>query len=617
MKRIQGLLLSILLLGAGLLPAPAAEESPLVLGLLEIRGLDSLAAAVFELSKAAGSPTPKEVVSLLLHSALGAMPGMGLPPESTVRAVAFRNGTARGGWAVLLPVTGDGSEYLAGLAQTGWKSGAETDDGILHFSAPPLANMPLKDVYILKRGDTLVAAGTVEDVRRAEAARPGLPPILAAEGDVVVQIRPAALAEAFGPQFAEKMSASFQNPQLPAHAAELGALYAQTYLAAAKQIEECVLGLGVADGNVNFHARVAPLPDTVLARWLATVQPPAAAANAVALPDALAVEIVNVGDLQHLLPAYFRFMEQLLARMPISGDPAANQKYLDDEKACYEQLAGDYGFALLPPTKEHPLRLAQYAALKDGTVVRGRLPDLIRGANEMMAAMAAESGEALPFQLDLAMGEPREYRGIAIDQLTYAFRLAGPLAAVWPAAVPTTFAIELAWVPGGLLAGVGDAALTEALVDRALDGGAAPLAARPAWQALYPEPDARLVDTAYVAVFDAVRAYLGLADAADGGQRAQQAPDTAGSVATASYVFDGLMARLRFSLANVAAASEKVKAVQAQAHAEFEAQPAWDDRPDEAEETGVAEEGEPAAADAPAAVPEPVADEAPAAPPAE
>ncbi|MGD9613382.1 MAG: hypothetical protein AB7V22_10850 [Kiritimatiellia bacterium] len=616
MKRNHGWLLSILLLGAFLLPAAAAEESPLVLGLLEIRGLDSLARAGSALSAAAGIPNPPESIALMLHNVLGTMPGGGIPPDGTVRILAFANGTSRGGWAALLPVEDDGSEYLAGLARQGWKNETETADEIQHFIASEAPLVPWKDVYFLKRGATLVAARTAADVRRAEAARPGLPPILPAEGDVVVQICPAALAEAYGPQFAEQMSATFQNPQLPDQTAALGALYAQAYLAAAKQVKECVLGLGVADGNVNVHARVAPLPDTAFARWLATVQPPAAAANVVALPDALAAEIVNVGDLQHLLPAYFRFMEKMMALLPTGSDSAAIQKYLDDEKACYEQLAGDYGFALLPPTKEHPVRLAQYAALKDGAGVRGRLPDLIRGASEMMAAMAAESGEALPFQLDLALGEPREYRGIAIDQLTYAFRLDGTMAAIWPAAVPTTFAIELAWVPGGLLSGVGDAALTEALVDRALDGGGAPLTARPAWQALCPEPDARLVDTAHLALFDALRAYLGLADAADGGQRAQQVPDTAGNVATASYVFDGLMTRLRFSLADVAAASSKMKAAQAQARAEFQAQPAWDEMPVEAEEAGVAEEEDPAAADAPA-VPEPADSEAPAAPPAE
>lgn len=576
MKRIFGLWLTILILGIGLPAAPAAEDAPLVLGMLEIRGLDSLAKAGAELSTAAGTPNTQESISLLLHNVLGTMPGVGIPPDSTVRILSFDNGTSRGGWAALLPVADEGAEYLAELARKDWKNETETADGILHFVAPAIVMEPWKEVYFLKRGATLVAARTADDVRRAEAARPGLPAILPAEGDVVLQIRPAALAQAYGPKFVGQMSAGFRNPQMPAEAAAMGALYAKAYLAVAQQVRECVLGLGVADGNLNLHARVAPVPDTAFARWVATVRPPAAAANVVALPDALAVEVLNLGDLQLLLPSYFRFMEKMMALLPAGTAAAPIQKYLEDEKACYAQLAGDYGFALLPPTKEFPLRVAQYAALKDGAIVRGLLSDLICGANETMKAMGAESGEELPFQIDLAQGEPREYRGVAIDQLTYAFQLAGPLAAIWPSAIPTKFNVELAWMPDGVLTGLGEAALTEALVDRALDDGSAPLTVHPAWQALYPEPEARLVDMAHLAVFDAVRAYLSLADEINGSNFAQQVPDRSGNLESASYVFDGIMTRIRFRLADIAAVAQKMTEFKAQANAAMAAHPAVD-----------------------------------------
>ena len=603
MKRILGLLLALLILGLFPMSAPAADEAPAVLALLEIRGLDSLAKTGSELSQAFGNPTPQEAISLLLHNALGTMPGLGIPPDSTVRAIAFHSDSVRGGWAVLLPVADDGAAYLGSLAQNGWRSEAETADEILHFVAPAGGPIPLKDVYFLKREATLVAAGSARDVRRADAARLDLPPILPAEGDVVLQIRPAALAETYGPQIAEKMGAGFRNPQMPADAAAMGALYAQAYLAAARQIEECVLGFGVANGNLNLHARVAPVPGTAFARWVATVQPPAAAANVVALPDALAVEVLNLGDLQELLPDYFRFSEKMLALLPAGQDPAAFREYLENEKTSYAQLAGDFGFALLPPTAEFPLRFVQYAALKDAAVVRGLLPDMVRGANEMMTAVMADTNAAMPFAIDLSLGEPREYREIAIDRLTYAFRIDGPMAALWPAAIPTKFAVELAWVPGGLLASVGDAALTETLVDRVLDGGTAPLTANPAWQALYPEPEPRLVDAAHVALFDVLRAYLAYADAATGGNRAQQVPDVSGNLATCSYVFDGLMTRIRFSLADIAAASEKIKALKAQARAAAFPQPAQveEPAPGAAEMPAAAASGEAPESAAPAA----------------
>lgn len=615
MKRIQGLLLTILLLGASLLPA-TAEETPQVLGLLEIRGLDSLAAAGFELSKASGNAVPREMIALGLYGALGTMPGMGIPPESTVRAVAFKSDAPRGGWALLLPVENEGADYFASLAQNGWKNESEAPDGILHFVAPPGLIVPLQDVYFLKRGATLVAAGTADDVRRAETIRATLPPILPAEGDVVIQIRPAALAEAYGAEIGAQLDQIGQAPGAPPEMAKMIRLYAQTYLAAARQVREFVLGLGVADGNINVHSRLAPVPGSTFAAWVATVQPPAAAAQVVALPEALAVEVLNLGNPQLLLPAYFRFMEELLATLPSGAATAQTESYLAAEKAGYAQLAGDVGLALLPPTRESPLRLAQFVALKDAAAVRGLLPDLVKGSTEMMAAVAAESEEDLPFEIKLDLGEPRAYREIAIDRLTYAFQLDGPIAELWPAAIPTQYPIELAWVPGGLLATVGDAALTETLVDRALDGGGAPATARPGWQALYPEPDDRLVEVTDVATFDVLRAYLALADAAGGSQLAQQVPDAAGHLATSSYVFDGLMTRLRFSLADLAAASAKAKALQARPSADLPMPMEPQD------ESGIeAEAGEgaesvdlPAEAEAAAAPEPPAAEPTPAAP---
>ena len=172
MKRIAGLLLTSLLLGASRLPATGAEETPQVLGVLEIRGLDALAAAAAELSQAIGSPAaPKEMIALMLYGALGTMPGMGIPPESTVRVVAFRGDAERNRWAALLPVTNDGAEYLDSLLQTGWKKESETAEGILHFVAAESAGLAVREAYFLKAGETLVVAASAEDARRAETLR--------------------------------------------------------------------------------------------------------------------------------------------------------------------------------------------------------------------------------------------------------------------------------------------------------------------------------------------------------------------------------------------------------------------------------------------------------------
>ena len=563
MKKWNVLILSALVMCATWRPVSAAE-APLVLGMLEIRGLDTLAASAFELSKAAGSPMPKEMISMGLYSALGTMPGLGISPEGTVRVVAFDNGTDKGGWAILLPVENAGADYLSGLGQNGWKNESETADGLLHYVAPDDSGAAWKDWYFLKRGATLVAAQTADDARKADAATPFLPPILQVEGDMAIQIRLAALAETFAPQIAEQMDKAFKSPGLPANSAAMGDLYAKTYLAAARQVDEFVLGLGVADGHLNVHTRIAPADGTALARWLKTVQPPSASAAIVALPEALAVETMNLGDPGVLAPAYFRFFEKLMDIMPTGLDAAVLARYLENEKTCYAQLAGDFGIALLPPTKEAPLRLAEYVALKDPSAIRAILPEMVRTATDMMAGALAEESQPMPFHFAIDLGEPREYREIAIDRLTYSFDFSGPMAGIWPAAIPTKFSAEVAWLPGGALACLGDAALTDALVDRALDGGAAPLTSRPAWQTLFPEPEANLVDVAHVALFDALRSYLALGDSIRGGTQAEQIPASSGNLESASYVFGGIMTRIRFSLADIAAVGEKVKALNTQ-----------------------------------------------------
>ena len=572
MRKCSVLALAVLVLCLSWLPALAAEEAPLVFGILEIRGLDSLAASAFELSKAVGSPTPKEMVSMMLYGMLGSMPGMGIAPDGTVRAIAFENGTDHGGLALLLPVENNGTDYLTNLGQAGWENQAQTADGIEHFIPPEGSGLAWDEVYFLKRGATLLAAHTAAEVRKADAAMSALPPVLPVEGDVAVQIRPATLVEAFAPQIAEQMDQAFKAPGLPPEAAAMGELYLNTYLSAAKQLDEVVLGLGVASGNVNIHSRVAPVAGTTLARWMASLQTPAAAAGVVALPEALAVETINVGNLDLLAPAYFRFVEQIMKAMPASTpSPEAFARYMENEKACYAQLAGDFGIALLPPATNAPLRLAEYVALKDPSVLRSRMPEMIQSANDILkAAFAAESN--VTFSIDLALGAPRDHRGIAVDKVAYTLVIPEDSAFQWPDFLPTKFDIEIAWLPDGMLASIGDPTVTDSLVDRALDGTAARLTDRPAWKTAFPDPDDNLVDAAHFALFDTLRAYLALGDAITGGSNAAMVPDGPGNLEGVSYTMDGLMNRLRFSLADVAAIGLKIADVKAKAMANMQQQ---------------------------------------------
>lgn len=571
MKKWNVLILSALVLCAAARPVSAAE-TPAPLGMLEIRGLDNLAGAAFELSKAAGQPMPKEMISMMLYGALGTMPGMGIQPEGTLRALWFAQKDGPGFAALLLPVENNGETFLSNLDQAGWKNESETADGMVRYIAPDGAGLAWNEVYFLKRGATLVAGAAADDVRQAVAALPSLPAILPVEGNVALQVHPAALADAFRPQIEEQMDQAFQDPNMPPEAAAMGNLYLRAYLSAAKQLDACTLGLGIANGHLNFHSRVAPMAGSTLAAWLATVRAPSAASAVAALPGALFAETLNLGDLAVIAPSYFQFLDGVMKAMPAEPFGAEFMKtYMDNAKAYWAQMGGDFSFALMPPTAENPLRLVEYIGLKDSTLLRNLTKQMVQSANEMLAAMSTQTGQPMPFKLSLVSGEPREYREIPVDKLTYSLGMDGEVATAWPKGIPTKFEIELAWVPGGVLASVGDSSLTDTLVDRALDGGAVPLSDWPAWKAAYPAPDKNLVDATHFALFDILRSYVGLFDSQTGGSNAEMVPAGSGNLESASYLAaGGLMTRLRFSLADIGAIGAKVKEVQEKAMAEMQ-----------------------------------------------
>ena len=550
----------------------AAAEAPEVFGMLEIRGLDTLSGAVFELSKAAGQPLAREMVSMVLYGALGTMPGLGIQPDGAVRAVVFANGTEKGGVGILLPVENGGDDYLSNLGQAGWETDAETADELLHLTAPEGSGLAWKEVYFMKQGATLVAGQTADDVRRTVAALPALPPILPVEGDVAWQIRPATLVKTFQPLIQTFLDNELTDPNMEPEAAAAMKLYVRGYLALAGQIDALSMGIGVADGNLNLHARMAPVADSTLSRWVASVRAPAAAVAAAHLPDALFAEAGHMGDFNLIAPAYFRYMDELLKLMPAEAGSDFMKSYMETAQAAYAQLAGDYAFALLPPTKENPLRFVEYLALKDSTALRALAKQGVQNLNDTVQKMFAElGGEAVPpVKFEISFGEPREYRGIEVDVVSYALALGDEVAAQWPAGLPTRLDAELAWIPGGMLASIGDPALTDSLVDRALDGGGAPLTDRPAWKAAYPAPEKNLANASHLALFDLIREYVGLVDSFTGQDNAAVVQAGPGNLESATYVAEGgYMTRLRFSLADIAAIGQKIKEAQEKAMAEM------------------------------------------------
>jgi len=569
MKKWTTLVLTLTVLCASWLPG-LAEEAPAVLGIVEIRGLDSLSASAAELAKAIGQPLPKEMLSMMLYGMLGTMPSMGIQPEGTLRGVLFQGDTPAPEMALLLPVENDGADYLAGLAAAGWANEAETAEGILHFVGPQDNQLTWKEIYFLPRGATLIAGQTADAVRKADAALSSLPPILQVEGDVAIQIRPALAIQAYDAEIQAGLEESLKpNPHTPPESAAMAKLYLESYLALGKQVDAMVLGIGVADGNLNLHQRMAPVADTTLARYLASIGTPSAAASVVNLPDALYAETAHAGDLSIIAPAYIRYAEEIMKLMPkAEGSEGPTDEFLATYMAgvmkYWAQIDGDIGISLLPPTKEYPLRLVEYVGLKDTAGLRELTRSMVASVNELMESLGTNPNA--PIEIEMSMGEPREYREVQIDTLTYGVIPGGQIAAMWPEMLPKQLKAEMAWVPNGVLVSVGDPSQTDGLVDSILDGSASPITSRASWKAAYPMPEKNLVDVSHISIFESIRSYIKLVDSYrdEPSNSVAMIPAGPGNLESASYMaIGGAMTRLRFSLVDIAAIAEKVTEVQA------------------------------------------------------
>jgi hypothetical protein len=562
-----------LMLSAGLCLAVLSPAGAGVMGVLEIRGMDNVAGAVLELSQAVGEPVPKEIITMGVNGLLGSPAGVGLEPNGTIRALWLDNDTPAGALALQLPVPDDGSAYLSALADSGWSSDSETADGLIHLAAPAGQFSLWPEAYALKGERTLLAAQTAGDVRAAAEAAAGLPAILPVEGVAAVQIHPAALVEAYGDRLAAQMEEAFDAvPDEAGDTAAMGRLYIKGYLAVARQIQSFAEGIGVGDGHLSLHVDMTPVAGSRLARWVATIESPSPATGVVNLPGAIFSAAAHLGDLSLIQDPYFRYMEQLLGLMSPQMSADAMTDYVESLKTYWEQSGSDFGLAVLTPTREAPLRMAEYLSVRNPVALRGLNARMVGAANDLIqASMAAAPSQ--PFTFELVAGEPREYREIPIDRLIYRLTAGPDMAEIWPEGRTLELVLEQAWLPDAVLVGIGDSGITDQLVDRALDGTATPVSDLDAWKAFFPRPEPGLLEMAHASVFDGLREYLGLLDSVTAAEMAQAIPAGRGNLSWLSYRSPaGIRARMRFGLDDLGAITRKVQEAQERGRAAAQAQ---------------------------------------------
>jgi len=575
MKKWSFLLVTILLVG---ICPTGAQSADAVLGILEVRGIDNLANAAATFTEAVGNPVPGEVISQFLLKGLLSETGAGINRLGNMRLIWLDNDDPNTGeWVVCLPVEDGGADYLKSLGEAGWANDDDGNDGdIQRFTAPDPAPVPWPEIFFAPAGSRFLASGAPGGLAPVEAILPNLPPILPAEGNLALQLRPAAIVDAYSPQIEGVMDTLLKAAgKNLAIAQAYKELTFRTYLAVACAVEEVTYGVGISSSTLNLHARIAPKAGTTLATWLTTLKAPSAKANVVNQPDALFADTMNLGDASLLAGPYYRYYSKVIDILADKLPAAKAQSYLAQSRAIFSLLGGNVSWAIYPPTRQNPFRLVEYIDVKDPVALRAIYSELIALENDVMQAMMSiQADEEMPFTLSLTPGESREVDGVPVDRLVYSLELDEDVAAILPKGIPTKFEIELAWLSDGIIVCFGESELTDQMIASARSGGGSAIQDLPSWKAAHPDPEAT-IGASHVALFDLLRAYVALADQAFGTAYAAEIPDGPGNMACHNYVQDGTLAgRVRIKLADISAAIQKIE--EAQARAQQASQANWE-----------------------------------------
>ena len=567
MKKWMLSILALLLIPA-ILPAHAAQPRLI----LEVRGIENLANSVVEAAEAVGHPIPRELITMQLYSAIGLFSDQGLQPNGTFRAI-WMDGDSHERIALMLPLEGDVSAFLQNLGQAGWETGEEAGNGAFTLTAPGGHLMPWEAISALPfRNNKLIVAQNPSDARDAAAAFADAPAILPAEGVLALHLFPAYLLEQYAPLVDAMMEDALDDLSGDvAPVADMQKASVRFYMNLLRQVDSATLGLGVANGNVNFHTRVVPVAGTVLDQWTRSLQSPSSLLHAVNFSQALYVDAANMGDTSLIADLLIQYVDMFYTGFASAADVKPLKTAASRFPLFWAQFAGDAAVALLPPAEGYPVRAVQVASLNDAAVARGLVQENLQELLQCLLSLAADEEDAVA--PDITLDSARTYRDVPIDSLTFSITPGeGAAPQNWPFG-KMQFAVELAWINHALAVSIGDPSLTPALIDRVLDNSAAPLLSIPQWRKFYPHPDNDLLGMSHMDIFKLIRTYANYFARLTGEEvPADSIPEGPGYLSTLTYRdAGGLMGRSRFELSAVKEIVELAERSRAQAQAQQEA----------------------------------------------
>lgn len=497
-----------------------ADTPPLVM-VLEVRGLQPLAAEAEQVAAALAFPVAQEEVLQQIGKLLMVPDLAGLDLARTVRVFVFQKtatsaeplppaseGPAGPPVVISLPVKDDGQAYLDALSRT--LKPVEEVDGMEHFQADPAAPAPgpLQEVFVLRMPerllmgfDRVLVRDTAKDLHEGRLPETNLP----VDGSLAVSVpcRQNVIAlEPLVDRLALPAPPAGEQPAMDVQRvlrAELNGIFRLV-----KQVEQILVGVQADQGKLRLNTRLEAAPGSVLERVFGELRSPVPELFTLFPEDALFADVGFVSVPEELLDAYLEVIGEMYKAM---GPPWDRMLPVLREvvDAIRGQIVGDYAIGLLPGTGDLPVNMIQVTAVRDPERIKMAMDKMVRALQDLKAE---EAETTIGMTVDI--GETREYEGVTITPYRYAFQMLGAKALELPPFLAKwlkEMTFEVAFVDGKMLYAWGPEGAMNGVIDR-LRNPANPLHQATACAQLLPDLPAGAVNVGWLRLMEVVRAFI-------------------------------------------------------------------------------------------------------------
>ncbi|MFO7871993.1 MAG: hypothetical protein R6V03_11265, partial [Kiritimatiellia bacterium] len=401
------------------------------------------------------------------------------PPEAILKE--------KPGFVFSASVTGEGKAYLDALSRN--LGPGSMIEGVHHYKSAGRAPGSGRDVYVLIRDGRVLLGeepGAVKEVNQHMSGKT-VDRILKVPGTVKIGLDARAclpMVRGASAQMMKGLKSRNQNPAMPQVKFDTAAIVqAETEMITEllKQLNTLTIGLGADSSRIQISSRLAPFPETDLARALGSLKKPADDYMTILPQDSL---YALVGNGMNVLDMFTEPFGDLLQEM-YSGMGPQFGKLAKTSRRTMEQMAemyrGDFAVGVLRGD-DGKTGLVEVFAITDPTKVMDIQEENLKAANEIHEQM--KSG------LTMVRGTARTYKDIRIQPYVYrqdsSEQSASPDMPALGMGILRKMNWELAFAGENMIYAVGPSSVMNKTIDHFKAGGKS-ITDMPAFRSLFPE----------------------------------------------------------------------------------------------------------------------------------